>query len=590
MNIRNSQPRKKWAWFVVAAALLLVVPFPLMAPASPSSDPYTDDPLGLIANYDLTSGVASSADSWEVWVCNTLGGTADPLDFTAESMVSDLNDLAVRYWEWTSNGAYSPSFVVGGTIDVNGSYSSCLSTMVEQSSGVHKGALLLIRSTFPVTGGSGNGSPGMWCSNGAKLFWCATNYPKNGRVVIVNTGGGTYARLPLSSVIHEMGHGISLPHSFTGLVSAEHPLREYDNPSDIMSGAGTGDMPVGTIAPNRYASGWISEHQVHVYEGGATRLTVSPLSTEGTQMLVIPTDTQGVWLGIGARSKGDFDNPPQEGVEAYVIDQTNSQCSRPVDGTCWGTQRSTTPYPARAGYPLAHVLSPGDNLTWHGTTVTVIERVAEGFVVEVADGTATPITNPDPVTDVNGEETPGSHTGRFTDDDDSVHEPDIDRIAELGVTRGCASEPEPEYCPDSPVTRAEMAAFLMRSIGTPDPQPSFTVGFLDVPGDVWYTNYVHAVAEMGIDLGENGNWRPDDPLTRLEMAYWLARVFDHVEPVPTPTGVFEDVNIDDWEAVEGLYASGVTRGCSAQPLLYCPDQSVSRAQMASFLIRALFPN
>ena len=82
-------------------------------------------------------------------------------------------------------------------------------------------------------------------------------------------------------------------------------------------------------------------------------------------------------------------------------------------------------------------------------------------------------------------------------------------------------------------------------------------------------------------------WRPNDPLTRLEMARWLTRMFEHITPIDSPQGLFDDVNNADWSVVEGLYRVRVTKGCSAQPLLYCPDQSVARAQMASFIIRAL---
>ena len=79
----------------------------------------------------------------------------------------------------------------------------------------------------------------------------------------------------------------------------------------------------------------------------------------------------------------------------------------------------------------------------------------------------------------------------------------------------------------------------------------------------------------------------DDPLTRLEMAEWLTRMFDHITPVGATEGLFSDVNNADWSVVEGLYDTGVTRGCSTTPLLYCPDEPVTRAQMASFIIRAL---
>ena len=181
----------------------------------------------------------------------------------------------------------------------------------------------------------------------------------------------------------------------------------------------------------------------------------------------------------------------------------------------------------------------------------------------------------------------GAVVDRFADDAGSPHEDDINRIAELGITLGCATRPEPRFCPDGHVTRAEMSVFLLRAIGQPDPQPTGANLFSDVPDDVWYTKYALRLAQMGVDTGENGEWRPVDPLTRLEMAQWLGRMFDHITPATSPRGLFGDVDTEHWEVVEGLYHVGVTRGCSAQPLLYCPDQPVTRAQMASFIIRAL---
>ena len=80
---------------------------------------------------------------------------------------------------------------------------------------------------------------------------------------------------------------------------------------------------------------------------------------------------------------------------------------------------------------------------------------------------------------------------------------------------------------------------------------------------------------------------PTTRITRLEMAEWLTRMFDHITPATTTEGLFGDVNTADWSTVEGLYEAGVTKGCSTTPLLYCPDEPVTRAQMASFIIRAL---
>ena len=98
----------------------------------------------------------------------------------------------------------------------------------------------------------------------------------------------------------------------------------------------------------------------------------------------------------------------------------------------------------------------------------------------------------------------------------------VERLAELGVTAGCATGPE-RYCPDGSVTRGQMATFLRRAYGLADAEPA---GFVDTGGDTH---------EASIDA---------------------------------------------------LYAAGVTAGCGTGPLRYCPQKPVTRAQMATFLLRA----
>ena len=50
---------------------------------------------------------------------------------------------------------------------------------------------------------------------------------------------------------------------------------------------------------------------------------------------------------------------------------------------------------------------------------------------------------------------------RFTDDDDSIFEPQIETLYDYGITSGCTVD---KFCPDDPVTRGQMAAFLVRAI------------------------------------------------------------------------------------------------------------------------------
>ena len=71
------------------------------------------------------------------------------------------------------------------------------------------------------------------------------------------------------------------------------------------------------------------------------------------------------------------------------------------------------------------------------------------------------------------------------------------------------------------------------------------------------------------------------------MATFLARALGL--EVPEVSAGFGDVDPGSVHAssIEALFASGVTVGCAAEPLRFCPNRSVTRAQMASFLIRAL---
>ena len=56
-------------------------------------------------------------------------------------------------------------------------------------------------------------------------------------------------------------------------------------------------------------------------------------------------------------------------------------------------------------------------------------------------------------------------------------------------------------------------------------------------------------------------------------------------PLPAATGVFNDVDLSYWAVhwIEQLAAEGITSGCGNGN--YCPEDPVTRAQMAVFLVR-----
>ena len=196
-------------------------------------------------------------------------------------------------------------------------------------------------------------------------------------------------------------------------------------------------------------------------------------------------------------------------------------------------------------------------------------------------------TQPVPVPDVPFEL---PHSGRFSDDDGTAHEANIEIIATLGVTLGCNPPHNDRFCPGETVTRAQMMGFLARALGDPGKPAGQTNRFDDVPDDAWYRAYVEAMADRGVvEPYEDGTFRPRQPVTRRDMAVFMTRAFPAIPEPVEPVGTFVDVPQDDRHAgaIEAIMAAGVTQGCSLEPLSYCPDRPVNRAQMASFLVRAL---
>jgi bacillolysin len=156
------------------------------------------------------------------------------------------------------------------------------------------------------------------------------------------------------------------------------------------------------------------------------------------------------------------------------------------------------------------------------------------------------------------------------------------------VTGGCSTSPL-MYCPDSFVNRAQMAVFLLRSKYGKDyyPPPAKHI-FSDVTPNSFFEPWIEQLAAEGITAGCGGDkFCPNDSVTRAQMAIFLLRTRYGKEYTPPPfTGIFGDVSSSFFAPfIEQLYRDGVTGGCSVTPLLYCPNGKVTRGQMAIFLSR-----
>ena len=166
----------------------------------------------------------------------------------------------------------------------------------------------------------------------------------------------------------------------------------------------------------------------------------------------------------------------------------------------------------------------------------------------------------------------------------------IEKLYSAGVTGGCSTEPL-LYCPEQIVTRAQMAVFLARSMNgsTYTPAGTSAAAFGDVPSSYWAGAWIKQLAADGITGGcGGGNYCPELPVTRAQMAIFLLR--SRYGASYTPPGVggstgFGDVPPDHWAGawIKQLAAEGITGGCGTGN--YCPEAPVTRAQMAVFLVR-----
>jgi murein DD-endopeptidase MepM/ murein hydrolase activator NlpD len=185
---------------------------------------------------------------------------------------------------------------------------------------------------------------------------------------------------------------------------------------------------------------------------------------------------------------------------------------------------------------------------------------------------------------------PGLWRGRFADDDGSVHEADIDRLAADGTTRGCNPPWNTKYCPTRLITRGEIAAFIRRALALPAADQVF---YRDTAGSVFHHD-INALTAAGIGFGcAPDRYCPDSPLLRDEMAELLVRAFAPADPERYANPGSEDFFVDDngnrfEDSINRLFAAGVTKGCNPpQNDRFCPDRPLIRAEMASFFVRAL---
>ena len=140
-------------------------------------------------------------------------------------------------------------------------------------------------------------------------------------------------------------------------------------------------------------------------------------------------------------------------------------------------------------------------------------------------------------------------------------------------------------CSEQPIPRWVMAVWLIRALSNGGPVFEGTPRFSDVAGS-WWAAHVERLAELGITRGcDDILFCPQSAVTRAQMATFLTRAFGL--DAGDPADFVDTVGNAHEKAIDALASARITAGCSSNPARYCPDREVTRGQMATFLARAL---
>ena len=143
-------------------------------------------------------------------------------------------------------------------------------------------------------------------------------------------------------------------------------------------------------------------------------------------------------------------------------------------------------------------------------------------------------------------------------------------------------------CPNRLIQRWTAAVWLVQAWDGDPPAGIVSSRFTDVDSTLWWAPYVERLAELRITRGcarEPVRYCPDQAVTRAQMASFLARMF-WLEPAPEVG--YQDIDGNPHAGnINAVTVANFAHPCTTNPTLFCPHQTMTRGQMATHLARAL---
>ena len=426
--------------------------------------------------------------------------------------------------------------------------------------GVVTGGGTVSMSRFIVEHGTYDGAAGIQANGPLTLTWCVIrDNIDNGN--FTSEGGGIRTNSTLS-INSSLIHG-NTSSSGAGLFNAFGTVTIINSTitGNTASGHGGGINNLGgyiisnnsTLTNNQDTSGGGG---IHNEAGGTVNLQNTILAGNSSSWA---NDCGGTIGTLGYNLIGDTSNCSFTATTGDIVD---------VDPLLDSLEDNGGPTLTHALLSTSPAIDSGNNATCHDPDQRGVSRPVDGD----QDSTATcdmgafeyiPPTFPD---------VPWEHW--------AVNY--VEAIFDAELTSGY---PDGTYRPENPVTRAEMAVFLLNALGiSPGPLP-VDPSFSDIEGH-WAEAFIEELKDQGITGGyPDGTYRPENRVTRAEMAVFLLNALG-ISPGPLPVdSSFSDIE-GHWAEIfiEELADQGITGGYPDGT--YRPENRVTRAEMAVFLVNA----
>lgn len=156
----------------------------------------------------------------------------------------------------------------------------------------------------------------------------------------------------------------------------------------------------------------------------------------------------------------------------------------------------------------------------------------------------------------------------------------IQYIFDRGVIHGF---PDGTYRPNATITRADAVTMIGRALKLKTDASKHY--FKDVKTGSYAAGYINKAHELGYIEGmPYGNFQPDTPIKRGDMAIIMKRIYDLTS---TGGNSFTDVQASKYyaEAVQAAFESGIVQGYGANT--FRPEAPITRAENAEILSKAL---